>query len=155
MMNYWRNLSDRERWLLGAMISLLLIAAIFFLAIRPVLQSKTRAERAQESAQTDLRLVQDNLALLSGGATSTTGTQPIDRNGIYRMAQSNGMEMSKFQPEREGAMKITFDQVTSAQVFKFVLDTTSTYAATVSAAQITRKKDGRVNVTITFRPLGA
>ena len=155
MMDYWRNLSGRERSLLGAMLALLLIFAIFFLGIRPVMASKTKAERAQINAQSDLKLVQDNLSLLSGAATSTTGTQPINRNGIYQMAQANGMEMSRFQPERGGAMKVTFDQVSSRQVFKFVSDTTATYAATVSAAQITRKDNGKVNVTITFRPLGS
>jgi len=79
MMDYWKNLSDRERYLLGAMMALLLIFAIFFLGIRPVMASKTKAERAQVNAQSDLKLVQDNFSLLSGGATSTTGTQPIDR----------------------------------------------------------------------------
>lgn len=155
MMDYWKNLSGRERWLMGIMISLLLIMAVVFLAVRPVLQSKIKAERAQTSAQSDLQLVKQNLSLLSGGATSTTGTQPIDRNGIYRMAQSNGLQMNKFQPERDGAMKVTFDDVSSQQVFKFVVDTTATYATTVSAAQITRKDEGKVNVTITFRPLGS
>lgn len=154
-MNYWNNLAPRERWLLGGAVSLLLIMGLFFLVVNPILNSKTRAERAQESAQSDLVLIQKNLPLLSGGSSAVTGTETIDRNGIYTTAQSNGLEMSRFQPERDGAAKVWIEEATSAQVFKFVSDITSRYAATVSAAQITRKEDGKVNVTITFRPLGA
>jgi len=50
-------------------------------------------------------------------------------------------------------MKVTFEQVTSQQFFKFLADTTATYAATVSAAQITRKDNGKINAVVTFRPL--
>lgn len=154
-MNYWNNLAPRERWLLGSAVSLLLVMAILFLVVRPILDSKTKAERAQESAQSELALVQKNLSLLSGGGAVSTGTQPIDRNAIYQTAQSNGLEMSRFQPERDGAMKVWIEEASSPQIFKFISDTTSTYAATVSAAQITRKDGGKINVTITFRPLGA
>jgi len=154
-MEYWNNLAARERWLLGTALTLLTIMAVAFLVVRPVLDSKTRAERAHASAQSDLTLIQKNLPLLSGAGTLTTGTQPINRNALLRTAQANGLEMSRLQPENEGAIRVWFEEVTSQQVFKFVSDTTSTYAAMVSAAQITRKKDGKINVTLTFRPVGA
>jgi len=153
-MNYWNNLSDRERWLLGTAGSLLFLLAVFFLVMRPVVGAKTRAERAQVNAQKELTLVKQGLPFLSGGTTSVTGSQPFDRNSVMKVVQSSGLEMSRIQPENDGALKVWFEEATSAKVLQFISDTTSTYAATISAAQINRQQNGLVNATITLRPVG-
>jgi len=154
-MNFWHKLSMREQRLLGAAGVLLLIAAIIFLGIRPVLNAKSDAQRAQISAQKDLVTVRQGVQLLGGASTSSTGTQTFDRNAVLQMVQANGLTMSRIQPESSGALKLWFEEATSAKVFKFISDTVSTYAATVSSVQITRKQNGLINVTITLRPLSA
>jgi len=118
-MNYWNNLEARERWLVGSALSLVLILAMVFLVIRPILDSVAKAE---------------------------------DRNSLYQTAQANNLEMTRLNPEADGAMKVWFEETSSQQVYKFIDDTTSKYAAIVSSAQFTRKKGGKVSVVLTFRP---
>lgn len=133
-----------------------LFVLIFFLGIRPVMNAKADAQRAQEIAQRDLDTVKKGVPFLSGASSNAnTGTQPFNRNSVMQMVQRNGLEMSRIQPESSGALKLWFEDARSPQIFKFISDTTSTYAAVVSSTQITRKNNGLVNVTITFRPAGA
>lgn len=150
-MNYWNNLEARERWLVGSALSLVLILAMVFLVIRPILDSVAKAERAQFNAQSDLALIKKHQSLLSGKSTGT-GTLKMDRNSLYQTAQANNLEMTRLNPEADGAMKVWFEETSSQQVYKFIDDTTSKYAAIVSSAQFTRKKGGKVSVVLTFRP---
>ncbi len=150
-MNYWNNLDVRERWLVGTALGLVLMLAVVFLLVRPIMENKTKAERAQVNAQSDLALIQKHKGLLSGKSTGS-GTLKMDRNSLFQTAQANSLEMTRLNPEADGAMKVWFEESSSQQVYKFIVDTTSKYAATVSSAQFTRKKDGKVSVVLTFRP---
>lgn len=156
MRDYWKNLAPREQKLLGLLGVVAPIVLVFFLGVRPVMNAKASAERSQEVAQRDLQAVQKGIPFLTGGDSSAaTGTQPFDRAAVMQMVQRNGLEMSRIQPENNGSLKLWFEDTTSPRIFKFISDTTSTYAAVVSSAQITRKNDGLINVTITLRPTGA
>jgi len=150
-MSYWNNLEARERWLVGTALGLVLILAMVFLLIRPIMDGKSKAERAQINAQSDLALIQKHRSLLSGKTTST-GTLKMDRNSLFQTARANNLEMTKLNPESDGAIKVWFEESSSQQVYKFIVDTTSQYAAVVSSAQFTRKKNGKVSVVLTFRP---
>lgn len=153
-MNYWNNLDARERLLLLVAGALIVVLAIFFLGVRPVLSAKTKAETAQSTALRDLEILQTNLPKLSG-ASAVAGTQPLDRNSVIQSVQINNLELSRIQPENNGALKLWFDEATTPQLYKFISDVTGTYAATVSSVQITRKNNGKVGATLTFTPAGA
>lgn len=155
MRDYWNNLAQRERQLLGALGAIVLFVCIFFLGVRPVLGAQDSAKRAQEYAQKDLETVKKGIPYLTGGTTTSSGDQPFNRNAVMQMVQSNGLEMSRIQPESNGALKLWFENASSPKVFKFISDTTTRYAAVVTSVQMTRKNNGLINVTLTLRPAGA
>jgi len=153
-MNYWNNLVPRERLLLASAGTLLLVAALFFFAVRPVLQAKASGSIAQSSALQDYENLQANVSGLSATSTASIGTKPLTRNAVIQGVGTRNLELSRIQPEAGGAFKIWFDQATSQQVFGFVSDMTGNHAAVVAAVQLSRKKDGTVSATLTIRPVG-
>lgn len=155
MRDYWNNLALRERQLLGTLGAVAFFVCVFFLGVRPILNAKDNAIRAQEFAQRDLQTVQKGIPYLTGGTSTSSGGQPFNRNAVMQMVQSNGLEMSRIQPENNGALKLWFEDASSPKVFKFISDTTTRYAAVVTSVQMTRKNNGLINVTLTLRPAGA
>jgi len=154
-MTYWNNLSGRERLLLGSALGLILILAIVFLLIRPVLSSKDSAERAQSNALRDLQTVQQGLPSLTGQAGVKTGTQPFNRNAVIQNVNRSGLELTRVQPESDGALKIWFEEAPAPQILKFLSDMQSAYAVKISDVQLTRKDGGTVSATITLKPVSA
>ncbi|NNE58598.1 MAG: hypothetical protein HKN36_10860 [Hellea sp.] len=153
-MNYWNNLVPRERLLLVSAGTLILVAALFFFAIRPVMKAKASGAVAQVSALQDYENLRANIAGLSGKSATNIGTKPLTRNAVIQGVDKRKLELSRIQPETGGAFKIWFDQASSKQVFGFISDITGDHAAIVSAVQLSRKKDGTVSATLTFRPTG-
>ncbi len=150
-MNYWKSLDDRERLLLMVAGALVFILALWFLAIRPVMKAKTSAQTAQTMALRDLEIVQTNLPKLGGGKTSKTGSKPFNRNAVINLAKSHKLAISRVQPENDGSLKVWFDDANTRQVLKFMNSMTGEYAAAISIAQITRKNNGKISTTLTFR----
>jgi len=153
-MSFWQNLSGRERMLLGVAAALLAILATYFLGVRPVLSAKAKAEMAQTTALRDLESLQNNLPKLSG-TTATTGTTPFNRNNVIQLIQLNDLELARLQPENNGAIKLWFNEATTAQIYKLVADVTEQYAAKITSVQISRKSNGLVSATITISATGA
>ncbi len=152
-MNFWQNLAPRERLLIGIAAGLLAILALWFLAVRPVMTAHENAKTAQELALADLEIVQKGAVKLGG--TSIGNRQPFDRNAVIRTAQTQSLNLSRVQPENDGALKVWFEDAGSAQLYKFLSDITSGYAAEITNAQISRKNNGTVNAAITLKPIGA
>jgi len=153
-MSFWQNLSSRERMLLGGAAALVAILAIFFLGVRPVLNAKANAETAQTAALRDLEILQTNLPKLSG-VSASTGSQPFNRNAVMQNVQANSLELTRIQPESDGALKLWFDEATTPQLYKFMADVTGNYAAKITSVQISRKNNGKVSATLTLSPSGA
>lgn len=153
-MNFWQNLSGRERMLLGLAAALFALLAAYFLCVRPVLAAKAKAEIAQTTALRDLESLQTNLPKL-GGSSTKTGTEPFNRNSVIQIIQLNDLELTRLQPENNGAIKLWFNEATTAQIYKFVADITGKHAAKVTNVQISRKKNGQVSATVTISPTSA
>ena len=152
-MNYWKSLDDRERLLLMIAGALVFVLALWFLAFRPVMKAKAAAQTTQSMALRDLEIVQTNLPKLSGAQSAKTGSKPFNRNAVVNIAKSHKLAISRVQPENDGSLKVWFDDANTAQILKFMNVMTRDYAAAISIAQITRKNNGKVSTTLTFRPL--
>lgn len=150
-MNYWKSLDDRERLLLTIAGGLVFLLAIWFLAIRPVMSAKAKAETGQATALRDLEIVQANLPKLSAGPAVKAGSKPFNRNAVINLAKSHKLSISRVQPENDGSLKVWFDDARTPQVLKFMNAMTRDYAAAISIAQMTRKSNGKVSTTLTFR----
>jgi len=150
-MKFWNGLDARERLLITIAGCLVLILAIWFLGVRPIMSAKSNAQTAQSMALRDLEIVQTNVSKLSSGSSVVSGTQPFDRNAVIQIAKTNNLNISRVQPENNGSLKVWFDEASSRQVFKFMSELTSEYAAQIAGVQMTRKDSGSINATITLK----
>ncbi len=150
-MSFWNRLDARERLLITVAGCLLIILAIWFLGVRPIMAAKQNAQLAQSTALRNLEIVQTNIPKLSSSVSKTTGTQPFDRNAVIQIAKANGLNISRVQPENNGSLKVWFDETSSNQIFKFISELTSEYSVQVSGVQMTRKESGTINTTLTLK----
>ena len=154
-MSFWNNLEPRERLLLGGAATLFIIIGVFLLGIRPILSAKANATDSHNTAMRQLETLQAKLPAITQNAQSNRGTQAFNRNAVLQTVRGRSLDLSRIEPVGEGGLKIWFDEATSVQVFGFLNDLTSTYAAKVTSVQMSRKANGLISATLTIQSTGA
>jgi type II secretory pathway component PulM len=149
-MKMLETLSPRERMLIYIGGALAITFAIWQFGINPVLSGKANAETKSIAAKRDLDIVTSGLSRL--GAVSATPKLAFESPLIISAAQSQGLVISRTQPERDGATALWFTDANSADIYRFLDTISKTYQVDISRVQMTRSVSGKVDAQVTLAP---
>jgi|GEM_PF-2671121 len=149
-MKFLDTRTPRERILIYIGATLFILFVVWQFAINPVLSGKASAEVKSQAAQRDLDIVTRGVARL--GSTQAKARQAFDLPMIVGVAQSQGLVISRTQPERDGAMGLWFADANTRDIYQFLNAVTQTYQLSIGRVQITQTSSGKVDAQITLMP---
>lgn len=163
MTGWWRDLSERERRLMG-IAGLLALAVLLYLGLlRPLYALRDAEEAGLRSAMARLTEVEalagEVAALRQRGAASAVGggdgADPV-QSVAAREARRRGLDMSRLVPEGEAAVTVWIDQAETPALYDWILTLKDDYGIAVSRASLTPLADGRgVRAQVTFTAGGS
>lgn len=162
MTGWWRDLSERERRLMG-IAGLLALAVLLYLGLlRPLYALRDAEEAGWRSAMARLTEVEalagEVAALRQRGAARAVGGDRADpvQSVAAREARRRGLDMSRLVPEGEAAVTVWIDQAETPALYDWVLTLKDDYGIAVSRASLTPLADGRgVRAQVTFTAGGS
>ncbi len=130
MMNsYWQTLTVRERTLVSAAVTLLVVTLVYFLAIRPLGAYQAESERSYSAALDQFQAVRSYANQLQAtnreaGDTAVPQRPENLRTAVSNAARRSGVIISRLQPSEDGSLTIWAEKIQSPQLFLW-LDTLS------------------------------
>jgi len=151
MINALQDRTPRERTLIYGLIGLSVFFVIWMLLIGPLMSAKTIAQSQQAGAFRDLQVVRSGAAILQ--PVSSAPQQKLDQTLLVQKTREAGVNLSRLQPDPNGALRIWSEAIESAKLYSFLQTLTQSYAVNITRIQIDRRDDGLVDVQMTLSPL--
>ncbi len=152
-MNAWKNLSQREKTLVGLVIPAFLMVIGYLYLWLPTHESLTRLRTDLPLKAAEFAWMEHELSLIEPLMTrneNSGSVQPIltviERRAIESQVKKS---IQRVQPNNNSEVKLWFKDVSADRWLRFV-DQLSLDGISVDSATITRKTDGVVNVRATF-----
>lgn len=151
-MNFWRNLSDRERLLIMIAAALFAVFVALQGIVRPVADWRADQTRALDEAQNLYALVTEAGARRSGGDPAKSEAQTPIRTALAQSASSAGVNLVYVNVRADGAVEANIAAVNPENLFAWLQAVERNYAARVVSADIAREQDqaSMVRAQLTF-----
>lgn len=149
MIGWWEARDGRERILLGVMAALIFVFGAWLLLTREGVE--VAPDVALAEAQTDRELWLRAKSRLGAGA-SLGVKQPFSRGVLIDRARARGVELSRVQPQTDGALGVWADGTRTQTVYALLVDMTENYAVTITDVFFATSADGTLNAQFTLSP---
>jgi len=147
-MNWLSTRTDRERYLIYGMLVLLALFVGWQFVIKPVFETRQKADAAFISAERDLNIVRSGLSSL--GPAPSANLSPFDRSVAVQVSREAGLIISRVQPNSDGSLQLWFDGSSSAQIYDFLTRLTASYSVEIKRVQMSKGQEGLVTSQITL-----
>ena len=153
-MQFWNDLSDRERWVVVAGASVLVLGTMFLLLWTPISTWKENAAISARTAERDYELVKE--AAMRRPASSASdefdATTPT-RNAILQSSEQAGVSLQFVNTLDDGSVTANASGVAPEQLYRWISVLEQSFGIAVSRADVAREADNpealRVQLTLT------
>lgn len=153
-MEFWQNMTARERGLISLAAALTVIIAIYFAVVRPLENYLTESERvfarAQATHATVLKGAAEMKALAAENSEQVREQETL-RVAVAKAARENGVSISRLQPGTDGSLSVWVESVPSANMFHWIEAMGSRYG--IAPEKVVAQKTmsaGRLRVQLQF-----
>jgi general secretion pathway protein M len=150
--DWWRGLSDRERWMVGGLGALVAALAFWYGLMAPLNRLAAAAEARQIEATTALRQVQalseavSRIEQMRGDGRSG----PVDDH-VRRAANAAGVTIAREQAEAGGGVSVWTEPLPAKALFAWLSALEREYGVGVSALEAHRAEEpGMLDVRAAF-----
>jgi type II secretory pathway component PulM len=150
MRGWWDERDGRERVLIGIMGALMLAFGAWLLLTRE--GAAVSPDLALAEAQTDRELWLRAKPKLTPGA-SIDAKQDFSRGVLIDRARAKGVELSRVQPQGDGALGVWTDGTTTQAIYGLLVDVTTNYAVEITDVFFATSADGSLNAQFTLSPI--
>lgn len=145
MTEWWRERSDREKALLGAMAGACLCSLVYLAMLRPVMSYNEEAQIYYESAAAlyaDVSRAADELSDFSrnGVVLANRDDRPV-RVLASASAREQGLSITRIQPMADDTVSFWLNNVDVRSLFAWTVDLQLEHGITVARADILRMPD--------------
>lgn len=150
-MGWWRNLSSRERLLVGLILPLV-AAVLFYLYLwQPTYSEVKRLRLSVPEKNATLAWMRHRLSSAGSGVQTATSGQsdgPI-LTVLEQLAISAGVKpaIQRVQPGNDGSVEVWYQEVVADQLFRWI-DQLASAGISVQTATITRLTPGLVSARV-------
>lgn len=158
MRSHFNRLAPRGQLLLTLLAAVLLLAALWLLAWRPLAQSNAVLARQNAASTQTLqgvtRLADEYRVLRQRGDGSAVANRASLTEVVDRSIEAHGLPMSRFQPGSSGDVQLRLDSAAFDAVLRWLYQLESREGVSLRELSITRGADpGLVNVSVRlYRP---
>lgn len=154
MINWFEQLSRREKGLIAIMAGLFICLVVIQFVVRPILNDFSAAKVRHASAERTLKTVTQSAAMLGENQTSQS-LKTFNRSELIQTAGTYNLSISRVQPHNTDGLQVWFEEATAQNVLRYVAMLESDYAVGISKLNINRRGEGRVNAYILISPARA
>ncbi len=138
-MQFWKNLSDRERLLIAAATVLLAIVVVVAGVVSPIVNWRADQQQALNQAQGVYELVTQAGARGGRGTSASQSSTPM-RNVMTQSASAAGVSLVYVNVRQDGAVETNASPVDPAILFAWMQSLEREYGARVVSADIAREQ---------------
>ncbi len=160
MRNWWNNLSERERWIVGGGGALTLLFLLYALAWRPFQTNLRNLRQTVATQRQDLAWMRQ--AALEVKRLSTSPASASARQGnpqslltlVDQTARAAGLGpvMKRIEPQGEDKLRVQFEQVSFDQLVRWLGSLEQEYGVTSASVTLDRQAEaGRVDARLVLQ----
>ena len=138
-MQFWKNLSDRERFLIAAAAVLLAIVVVVAGVVSPIVNWRADQQQALNQARGVYELVTQAGARGRVGASASQTSAPM-RNVMTQSASAAGVSLGYVNVRQDGAVETNASPIDPAILFAWMQSLEREYGARVISADIAREQ---------------
>ena len=164
MTSWWEGLSLREKWLVAAAGTLVLLLVVWYGLIAPSLDARADARIARQQSADELVQIERLAALRRARAPATTGV-PVStatalagdafKTEVTRTAQASGLAISRLQGSASDRFSLVFEQADPRQLFYWLNEVETRLGGRIERLSIDQGRNGRVRASIDVAAGGA
>lgn len=150
---FWSERTPRERWILGAGGSLLLLALCWLLLIEPALQGREQWKKALPALRADYAQMQSLAQQASAAPAPAAAAPPPDRAVIERSLAEHGIKAQNLTVNENG-VRLTLSDVSFSALTEWMQQAQRDAQLVVAEAGVTaRDRIDRVDANLSLRQL--
>jgi type II secretory pathway component PulM len=144
----WDERELYEKIIMAALGAAIVLAALFFIAVKPVLTSHKTAEAQASKAVRDYEIVSRALPQLGQGTTRPS--IPFSRAALISAAQREDIRLSRINPDAE-SLTVWIDDVETVKLYRLINTLMTQNGAELSRASITADNNGLLSAQLTLK----
>ncbi len=145
----WHEREAYEKIIIALLGIGLVLAALWFLAVNPVLSAKSEAQIQSSKALRDYNIVSRALPQLGSGEVKTSGV-PFSRSVLIDAARAKNVRLTRVQPDDE-SLNVWIDNVETGKLYGLINSLMTQNGASLSRATITAGDSGLLSAQLTLR----
>ncbi|MEM9495946.1 MAG: type II secretion system protein GspM [Pseudomonadota bacterium] len=149
MTDWWNNLSERERVIVGGAGAVAALVLLFQFLVVPVNGWRTDAAASAERAQQGYRLA-TNAASVGASAQKTPAARndtPL-RQALTQSAAAAGIDLVRLGAEVGGQIEVQPAPLSPDLLYEWIATLQSRYGVAIAFADVSRSDEGNVNVQV-------
>lgn len=145
----WDERETYEKIIMGLLGLGLVLAALWFLAVNPVLNAKSEARLQASKAQRDYNIVSRALPQL-GSSTAKTSGQAFSRTVLIDAARTKNVRLTRVQPDGAN-INVWIDDVETGKLYGLINALITQNGAALNRATITAGETGLLSAQLTLQ----
>jgi len=144
----WDERELYEKVIMALLGAAIMLAALFFIVIKPVLTAHSDAEKQTNTALRDYEIVSRALPQL--GQNPVSAGAPFNRAALISAAQRQDIRLSRINPDN-GALTVWIDDVETVKLYGLINTLMTQNGAELSRASITADNNGLLSAQLTLK----
>lgn len=144
----WDERELYEKAIMAALGLAIVLAALFLIAVKPVLTAHNTAEGQATKAVRDYEIVSRALPQLGQGPASVG--VPFNRAALISAAQRQDIRLSRINPD-DDALTVWIDDVETAKLYRLINTLMTQNGAELSRASIMTDNNGLLSAQLTLK----
>jgi len=144
----WDERELYEKIVMAGLGVTIVLAALFFFAVKPVLTSHETAEAQATKAVRDYEIVSRAIPQLGQGTTRPS--IPFSRAALISAAQREDIRLSRINPDAE-SLTVWIDDVETVKLYSLINTLMTQNGAELSRASITADNNGLLSAQLTLK----
>ncbi len=144
----WDERELYEKTIMAALGVVIVLAALFLIAVKPVLTAHNTAEAQATKAVRDYEIVSRAVPQLGQGSASAG--VPFNRAALISAAQRQDIRLSRINPDND-ALTVWIDDVETVKLYQLINTLMTQNGAELSRASITTDNNGLLSAQLTLK----
>jgi len=144
----WDERELYEKAIMAALGLAIVLAALFLIAVKPVLTAHNTAEGQATKAVRDYEIVSRALPQLGQGPAFVSA--PFNRAALISAAQRQDIRLSRINPD-DDALTVWIDDVETVKLYRLIDTLMTQNGAELSRASITTDNNGLLSAQLTLK----
>ena len=144
----WDERELYEKVIMAVLGVAIILAALFFIIVKPVITAHKTAEAQSSKAVRDYEIVSKALPQLGQGTVNTSA--PFNRAALISAAQRQDIRLSRINPDND-SLTVWIDDVDTVKLYGFINTLMTQNGAELSRASITTDNNGLLSAQLTLK----